>query len=106
VSTWQKLLRIDKRVIYLILFVVVSYPLLRPVGLPLTVGRETKGVYDYIEKLQPGDVVVMSFDYSPSSFAEQHPQAVAVLNHLMRKPGVKIICVAFGSREPCWQSRL
>jgi hypothetical protein len=95
VSIWQKLLRIDKRVIYLILFVAVSYPLLKPVGLPLTVGRETKGVYDYIEKLQPGDVVVVSYDYGPSSYAEQHPQAVAVMNHLMRKPGVKIICVAF-----------
>lgn len=94
-SVWQKLLRIDRRIIYLILFVAVSYPLLRPVGLPLTVGRETRGVYDYIEKLQPGAVVVVSFDYSPSSYAEQHPQAVAVMNHLMRKPGVKIICVAF-----------
>ena len=99
-TIWQRLMRIDRRVIYLVLFVAVSFPLLSPVGLPLSITRETRGIYDYIERLQPGSVVVVSFDYSPSSYAEQHPQAVAVMNHLMRKPGVKIICVAFWEQGP------
>lgn len=99
-SIWQKLLSIDRRIVYLILFVVVSFPLLSPVGLPLTITRETQSIYDYIEKLPPGSVVAVSFDYGPSSYAEQHPQAVAVMNHLMMKPGVKIVCLAFWEQGP------
>lgn len=99
-SFWDKLLSLDRRWIYLILFVVVSYPLLFPVGLPLTVSRETHRVYEYIEALPPESVVVVSFDYSPSSYAEQHPQAVAIMNHLMLKPDVKIVCVAFWEQGP------
>lgn len=99
-SVWEKLLSIDRRIVYLVLFVFVSFPLLSPIGIPLTVSPETRAVYDYIEKLPPGSVVVVSFDYSPSSYSEQHPQAVAIMNHLMRKPGVKIVCVAFWEQGP------
>lgn len=100
VTVWEKLLNLDKRIIYLILFVFVSYPLIFPVGLPLTVTPETRAVYDYIESLTPGAVVAVSFDYSPSSYSEQHPQAVAIMEHLMRKPGVKIICLSFWEQGP------
>ncbi|MGI6162838.1 MAG: hypothetical protein ACOYEQ_02790 [Bacillota bacterium] len=99
-SLWENLLNIDRRWIYLTLFIVVSFPLLMPIGLPLTVTRETIKVHSYIEKLEPDSVVVLSFDYSPSSYAEQHPQAVAIMNHLMRVPGVKVICVAFWEQGP------
>lgn len=100
VSIWQRLLNIDRRIVYLFLFAFISLPLLVPIGLPLTISPETRAIYDYIEKLPEGSVVVVSFDYSPSSYSEQHPQAVAVMNHLMRKPGIKIILVAFWEQGP------
>ncbi|HHW17456.1 MAG TPA: hypothetical protein GXX30_00930 [Firmicutes bacterium] len=99
-SIWQRLLNIDRRIVYLFLFAFISLPLLVPIGLPLTISPETRAIYDYIEKLPEGSVVVVSFDYSPSSYSEQHPQAVAVMNHLMRKPGIKIILVAFWEQGP------
>jgi len=100
VSLWERLLNLDRRLIYLVLFIFVSYPLIFPVGLSLTVTPETKAVYDFIEGLPSGAVVAVSFDYSPSSYSEQHPQAVAVMEHLMRKPGIRIICLAFWEQGP------
>ena len=86
---------IDRRVIYVLLFILVLYPLVKPMGLPVSIGPWTKACYDYIEKnIKPGDKVVVSFDYSSGGAPDVDPQAVAVVKHLFKR-GARIIGVAF-----------
>lgn len=75
----------DPRFIYLILAVVIAAPILARLVLTVPVTPTTKAVYDYIDKLPEGDLVVLSFDYSPSSAPELHPQAIVVAQHLFMK---------------------
>jgi len=72
----------------------VAVPLLRPLGLPISMSPMTIAYYEEIEKVKPGDVVVVSYDYGPASSPEQYPQSKAVFAHLFAK-GAKIVGVGF-----------
>ncbi|HHY17528.1 MAG TPA: hypothetical protein GX524_05580 [Firmicutes bacterium] len=84
-SWWEKILKIDPRVIYFIMLVGVTVPLISPIGLPMTIVDTTVQAYEEVEKLQPGDRVLMSFDCSPGGAAELEPVAYALLAHFLEK---------------------
>jgi hypothetical protein len=76
---------IDRRIIFLLIALATSLPLLHPFGLPIKVSPEVRGVYDYIENLPEGSVFFLSLDFDPSSKPELEPQAMALLRHAFRK---------------------
>ncbi len=80
-----KLLRMDRRVIFVLIALATLIPLLRPIGLPIRISPEVKQVYDYIESLPPGSVFLLSLDFDPASKPELYPMAVALLNHAFKR---------------------
>jgi hypothetical protein len=76
---------IDRRIIFLLIALATSLPLLHPFGLPIKVSPEVRGVYDYIENLPEVSVFFLSLDFDPSSKPELEPQAMALLRHAFRK---------------------
>lgn len=81
----ERMLHIDRRIIFLVIGVCTLLPLLYPVGLAIKVSSEVRGVHDYIESLPEGSVFLLSMDYDPASKPELYPQAVALLRHAFRK---------------------
>ena len=81
----ERMLHIDRRLIFLVIGVCTLLPLLYPVGLAIKVSSEVRGVHDYIESLPEGSVFLLSMDYDPASKPELYPQAVALLRHAFRK---------------------
>ncbi len=81
----ERMLHIDRRIIFLVIGVCTLLPLLYPVGLAIKVSPEVRGVYDYIEALPEGSIFLLSMDYDPASKPELYPQAVALLRHAFRK---------------------
>src|SRR5215831_366345 len=79
------MLRIDRRIIFVVIGLCTLLPLLYPVGLPIKISPEVRGVYDYIEKLPEGSVFLLSLDFDPASKPELHPQAIAILRHAFRQ---------------------
>ena len=71
--------------LYLILFVNIVIFLLAPLRMPASISPPVQKFYDEIEKLQPGDLVMISSNWSASTLAENQPQLEAVITHLMRK---------------------
>lgn len=102
---WAKMQNIDRRLIYALLAIVVSIPMIKPLGLPLSYTDTTLAFFDELEKLQPGDKVLMSLDYAPSGAADVHPQTVAVSKHLIQK-GVKIVYVSFWAAGPMFAEQI
>ena len=47
----HRLLRLDRRIIFLLVGLATLLPLLYPVGLPIRVSPEVRKVYDYLEQL-------------------------------------------------------
>ena len=81
----ERMLKIDRRIIFVVIGLCTLLPLLYPVGLPIKISPEVRGVYDYIEGLPERSVFLLSLDFDPASKPELHPQAIALLRHAFRK---------------------
>jgi len=81
----EKMMKMDRRWIYLILAVAVVIPALKTFIVPVNVTPEVKRIYDFIEDLEPGDRIYVGIDYDPSSLAELEPMAYAILDQCFRK---------------------
>jgi len=88
----EKLLNLDRRIIFLVLFLAVAIPILVRFPLPIKPSPLVKAVYDKIEELaqKPASRVLISFDYDPSAKPELQPMALAILRHCFKR-GVKVI---------------
>lgn len=89
-----RLENVDVRVIYAIVGLVIILLVLQPIVLPLATNRETQMLYDFIEKLPAGSVVVMSEEHTVGFWPECGPGAVAVWQHAFQRP-LKLVFVAF-----------
>lgn len=87
----SKLYNIDRRIVYLLFFLVTAGPFLRPVFLPMDIADYTKGTYETIEKLKPGDVVLIDIRFSASTIGELNPPYEAIMKHIASRPGVRML---------------
>ena len=74
-------------------------PLIFPLGLPLGITSESRNLFDKVESLKEGSVVMLTFDYYPSTLPETQPMSYAALKHLFRK-NIKVVTltlVPYGS---------
>lgn len=76
---------IDRRWIYLLIFLGVAFPLIFVIGLPIEITENTQMAYDLIDNTPAGSHVLYSFDYDPASMPELHPMAKAMVRHSIEK---------------------
>lgn len=81
----DKLAKLDRRIIYLCVGLAVIIPMLIPIGLPVDITRPVQAVYNAIEALPEGSIVLVSTDYDPGSEAELYPATEAVIEHCFRR---------------------
>jgi hypothetical protein len=81
----HRLLRLDRRIIFLLIGLATLLPLSYPIGLPIRVSPEVRKVYDYIEQLPSGTLMLVSFDFEPGGKPELAPMAVALLRHAFQR---------------------
>jgi hypothetical protein len=67
--------------------------MLLDIKLDIPVSGQTKKLYNYIDSLPPGSVLIVSFDHEASSLPEIRPIASAILRHAFAK-GHRLIGVA------------
>ena len=89
-SIWARLLNLDRRWIYLVIGIVTFLPILVMVDMPVKITPEVKSVYDRIESLPEGTVIMIPMEYSPDTMAELQPMARAVLRHCFSR-GLKVL---------------
>ena len=77
--------KLDRRWIFLIMAVLVLFPLLFPLALPLSVSPPVQGFYDAIAKVPNGSTVLMSCDYDPGAKPELVPMTRTALRQLWDK---------------------
>jgi hypothetical protein len=84
---------INRRLIFILIALSVATPLIFKIGFPNKVTREVRKVYQEIDQLDSGSVVMVSFDHEASSLPEVKPMAVAILRHCFSKD-LKVIGLA------------
>jgi hypothetical protein len=90
--TAKKLANLDSRIVYAAVFLSILLPLLKPLGLNVSVSPGTWDVYNIIDSLSPDDAVIISPSFAPGSEAEVYPQMKAILRHILTK-GARVVFV-------------
>lgn len=89
-SLIEKCVNIDRRIIFITVFLGAALPLVFPFIQDVPIKPETIRFYDAIESLGADDVIILSMDYSPETKPEVDPMSEAVLRHCFHK-GVRVI---------------
>lgn len=89
----NRLMGLDRRWIFLLVALGTAIPILWPIGFAVSITPPVRSLYDRIEHLTPDDVVLVSFDYGPSTSPENDPMADAVLRHCFSR-GIKVVVIA------------
>lgn len=81
----EKIENIDRRYIFLLVFIVVIIPLVKPLKFDVGVSKPVRDIYEFVESLPPKSVIWMGFDYYNSTRTECDAQAIAFLRHVFSK---------------------
>jgi hypothetical protein len=84
-SLLDKLENVDRRILYWLLFIGLMVPFLNPLGLPIRVTEYSQGVYDALDALEPGDVVVLSINGGVSAWPEILPAMLSCVRMCVRQ---------------------
>lgn len=98
-NIFDRMMSLDRRWIFLLLAIVCVITYVIPFQVPILVEPEVKRIYDFIDDLPPGDIVMIAIDYDPNNLAELHPMAYAIMEHAWRKK-LRLIITALSQNGP------
>ena len=79
-SALQKVLRVDRRWIFLAVGIAVVIPFFFPLGLPVVVTGPVQSLHDAVEALPPNSQpLLLAIDYAPATLPELEPMSLAIL---------------------------
>ncbi len=76
---------LDKRWIFLLMFLAVAVPILLQAQFPETPSGLAEAVFEEIDSLEEGDKILLAFDFDPASEGELGPMATAFVRHCCEK---------------------
>ncbi len=76
---WEKLERLDYRVLYYLLVILIAVPYLKPFGLPIPITKPVQAMYDTLDKLPQGSMMIIDISAGPPGYAEIGPGATALM---------------------------
>ncbi len=91
---WEKLTKIDRRYIFLLIGIVVLIPIIFNLKVTVKISEEVKSAYRAIDELPKGSAVMISIDYDAASMPELQPMLKAILRHCFKK-GLKVVLINF-----------
>ena len=89
----NRLVNLDRRWIFLFIAVGTALPIIFPIGFNVSITPPVQALYDRIEEMDSTNVVILSYDYGPSTAPENNPMADAVLRHCFAKD-VRVVIIA------------
>jgi hypothetical protein len=97
---FEKLNKLDRRWVYLILAVIVVITtVFLDYETPIRISPEVKAIYDFVESRPQGSYIHLAIDYDPGSLAEMHPMTFAIMEQALAR-GLKIVMTALSPNGP------
>lgn len=81
----EQLAQLDRRWVFLAMGLAIGVPVLLQLEFPEAPGSQARAVFEEIEKLKPGDRVLLAWDFDPATEAELGPMATAFARHCCEK---------------------
>jgi len=89
---FDALQKIDRRIIYVVMGLLVLLPLIRPLGLGVTSGPRAARLFHAVDSIPPGKTLLISVDFDPSSMPELYPMLAALMRHAFAKDVKVLLC--------------
>jgi hypothetical protein len=89
---YERMMNLDRRWIYLVIGLVVVVTAIFSFAVPLYVTPEVRSVYDFVDNLVPGEILMIGVDYDPSALAELHPMTYAITRQCFSKDVKLLLC--------------
>jgi len=100
-SIVDKLLEIDQRIIYAILFIALAFPILNPVILPMSIQSYSQQAFDFSDNIPEGSIVLFEGGLTAATYPQGGPGMVVQTYHMLTK-GVKVIFFSIGTEQTVW----
>jgi len=84
VKSYERLMKIDRRIIYAILLTVVTLPLVFPSVLKVTPMTPVEKLFTAVDNTTDDKALILDCSYAPQIKAEVEPMAIAILRHAFR----------------------
>lgn len=84
-SIWERMSKVDRRIIYLLLSLVVIIPIVFRIPSTVAISESAQMAYDAVDRLPEGTPILFSTDFDPASMPELRPMMTAVLRHAFKK---------------------
>lgn len=91
-TIFDRLDKLDRRIYYWLIVVAIAWPLVTPIGLPITIKPSTKSLYDGLLSVQEGDIVLIDIFMSVSTWPECMGGLVVETNTLIDR-GARLIYI-------------
>ena len=100
----KKLLNIDQKIIFIILFLAFALPLLYPIVLPMKVDKLSQQAYDFVEALPEGSIILMENGNGASTYPQCGSGMVVQMVQLLSKD-MKIVMFTCGPQTAFWADK-
>jgi hypothetical protein len=97
---------IDRRIIFTLIFVAVAWPLIQPMRLPIDVSPPVQRLYDAIEAIPPGSIVMLGGDYSPDTMPELQPMVDTFIRHAFENDLRLVVACLWPASPPLVETAL
>jgi hypothetical protein len=88
----ESLLRMDRRIIYIVMGILVMLPLIRPLGLGVTSGPRATRLFDSVDSIPAGKTLLIAVDFDPASMPELYPMLTGLMRHAFAKNVKVLLC--------------
>jgi hypothetical protein len=96
---WEKMMKIDRRIIFLFVMVAVTLPLFLNISQEIIISKEVRDGFEVLADLQPGAKVLIPCDYDPPSAPELQPMAVTTFQYCLEHD-LKFIIIGLWPQGP------
>lgn len=100
-SIIKKLVDLDQRIIFLLLFILLAFPILNPVIIPMAVQDYSRMAFEFAESIPEGSIVLIEGGLTAATYPQCGPGLVANIYHLLTKR-VKLVFFSIGAEQQVW----
>lgn len=97
-SILEKLLNLDQRIIFALMFIALAFPILNPVVLPMAIQGYSQQAFDFSDGIPEGSIVIFEGGLGAATYPQGGPGMVVQIYHMLTK-GVKIVFFSMGAEQ-------
>jgi len=101
---FQRMMVLDRRIVFVLIAVAVVTPLFIPFRLKMHPTPASRGLYDSVRRLPRGSTVIISGEYDPGTAPEIQPMMIGALKQCFRK-GLKVILMGLWPQGPALEEQ-